>query len=220
MTNAAAADEALLDLGDIEPPSSTTEADDFILDLQEEAPAPSKSIWSEAAEPAVEAAVAGTNDFAQAPASTSAHGFAEEMQPAATPEPFEASSGYGVEAAHEAYVSAPGFTESSGIEIPPPEAYDTHETFAPEEVFEQEAASHSFSETASVQETAPSKEAGVETQPEGAITLEQLSPEAIDAIARRAVELLSSKVVEEIAWEVVPQLAELLIKRKLEEEKA
>ena len=46
-----------------------------------------------------------------------------------------------------------------------------------------------------------------------------LSPEAIDAIARRAVELLSTKVVEEIAWEVVPQLAELLIKRKLEEEK-
>lgn len=51
----------------------------------------------------------------------------------------------------------------------------------------------------------------------GLITLEQLSPEAVDAIARRAVELLSEKVVQEIAWEVVPQLAELLIKRKLEE---
>lgn len=51
----------------------------------------------------------------------------------------------------------------------------------------------------------------------GQITLEQLSPEAIDAIARRAVESLSEKVVQEIAWEVVPQLAELLIKRQLEE---
>ncbi|HKO97736.1 MAG TPA: hypothetical protein VJU86_12125 [Pyrinomonadaceae bacterium] len=51
----------------------------------------------------------------------------------------------------------------------------------------------------------------------GSITLEQLSPEAIDAIARRAVEMLSEKVVQEIAWEVVPQLAELLIKRQLEE---
>jgi CRISPR/Cas system-associated protein Csm6 len=49
------------------------------------------------------------------------------------------------------------------------------------------------------------------------ITLDQLSPEVIDAIARRAVEQLSEKVVQEIAWEVVPQLAELLIKRQLEE---
>ena len=47
--------------------------------------------------------------------------------------------------------------------------------------------------------------------------LQQLSPEMIDAIARRAVELLSEKVVQEIAWEVVPQLAELMIKRQLEE---
>jgi CheY-like chemotaxis protein len=52
----------------------------------------------------------------------------------------------------------------------------------------------------------------------GQITLEQLSPEVIDAIARRAVEQLSEQVVEQIAWEVVPQLAELLIKRRLEDE--
>jgi CheY-like chemotaxis protein len=45
----------------------------------------------------------------------------------------------------------------------------------------------------------------------------ELSPEMIDAIARRAVEQLSEKVVQEIAWEVVPQLAELMIKRQLEE---
>ena len=53
----------------------------------------------------------------------------------------------------------------------------------------------------------------------GQITLEQLAPEVIDAIARRAAEQLSEKAVQEIAWEVVPQLAELLIKRKLEESK-
>ncbi len=46
---------------------------------------------------------------------------------------------------------------------------------------------------------------------------DQLSPEMIDAIARRAVELMSEKVIREIAWEVVPDLAELLIKRQLEE---
>jgi CheY-like chemotaxis protein len=51
----------------------------------------------------------------------------------------------------------------------------------------------------------------------GSVRLDQLSPEVIDAIARRAVEQLSAKVIQEIAWEVVPQLAELLIKRKLEE---
>jgi CheY-like chemotaxis protein len=53
--------------------------------------------------------------------------------------------------------------------------------------------------------------------PGGQITLEQCSPELIDAIARRAVELMSEKVVQDVAWEVVPQLAELLIKRRLEE---
>ena len=44
-----------------------------------------------------------------------------------------------------------------------------------------------------------------------------LSPEMIDAIARRVVAQLSEKAIQEIAWEVVPQLAELLIKRQLEE---
>lgn len=54
-------------------------------------------------------------------------------------------------------------------------------------------------------------------RPVGPLTLDQVSPEVIDAIARRAVEQLSATVVKEIAWEVVPELAELLIKRKLEE---
>ncbi len=53
----------------------------------------------------------------------------------------------------------------------------------------------------------------------GQITLDQLAPEVIDAIARRAVEMLSENVVREIAWEVVPELSELLIKRQLEENK-
>jgi hypothetical protein len=49
------------------------------------------------------------------------------------------------------------------------------------------------------------------------ISADSLSPEMIDAIARRVVEMMSDKVVREIAWEVVPDLAELLIKRQLEE---
>jgi CheY-like chemotaxis protein len=61
---------------------------------------------------------------------------------------------------------------------------------------------------------------GSEAQPVAEATpvsAEQLSPEMIDAIARRAVEHMSEKVIQEIAWEVVPQLAELLIKRQLDE---
>ncbi len=54
----------------------------------------------------------------------------------------------------------------------------------------------------------------------GQITLDQLAPEVINAIARRAVEMLSDKVVREIAWEVVPELSALMIKRQLEENKS
>jgi hypothetical protein len=59
--------------------------------------------------------------------------------------------------------------------------------------------------------------APVSAAPAPAISADQLSPEMIDAIARRVVEMMSDKVVREIAWEVVPDLAELLIKQQLEE---
>jgi CheY-like chemotaxis protein len=44
-----------------------------------------------------------------------------------------------------------------------------------------------------------------------------LSAEDIEAIARRVVELISDKVIRDIAWEVVPELADLHVRRKLEE---
>jgi CheY-like chemotaxis protein len=62
--------------------------------------------------------------------------------------------------------------------------------------------------------------APVAAPPLTSISADQLSPEMIDAIARRVVEMMSDKVVREIAWEVVPDLAELLIKRQLEERQA
>jgi CheY-like chemotaxis protein len=55
---------------------------------------------------------------------------------------------------------------------------------------------------------------------EGNAGADNLSPQAIEAIALRVVELLSDKVVREIAWDVVPELAELLIKRQLEEKES
>jgi CheY-like chemotaxis protein len=63
----------------------------------------------------------------------------------------------------------------------------------------------------------PETTASLTPSSQGEFSIQQLSPEMIDAIARRAVEHMSEKVVQEIAWEVVPQLAELLIKRQLEE---
>ncbi|HEX8187504.1 MAG TPA: hypothetical protein VF586_04080, partial [Pyrinomonadaceae bacterium] len=53
---------------------------------------------------------------------------------------------------------------------------------------------------------------------EAPLRADQLSPEIIDAVARRVVEMMSDQVVREIAWEVVPELAELLVRRKLEED--
>jgi CheY-like chemotaxis protein len=71
---------------------------------------------------------------------------------------------------------------------------------------------------------APQGEAAVAfvTEPSSAgevSSSDRLSASEIDAIARRVVELMSDTVVREIAWEVVPELAELMIKRRLEEEK-
>jgi CheY-like chemotaxis protein len=239
MNSAAAADEALLDLGDIEPPVSTTEADDFILDLQDEAPAavapmaePAQeavATWPEAAAPALEAqGVAATADFESSVTGSSAHGFVEEIAPAAY-ENAEASNSY---AATQEADAAPFVTEEAGVQETPAVGEAAPTAFAAQGGFEPQVEAHGGYETTFtampenvLSEETPTIEAKppvVESTaaPTGQITLDQLSPEVIDAIARRAVELLSSKVVEQVAWEVVPQLAELLIKRKLEEEKA
>jgi CheY-like chemotaxis protein len=45
----------------------------------------------------------------------------------------------------------------------------------------------------------------------------ELSPEVINAIARRVIEQMSDQVVREIAWEVVPELSELMIRKKLDQ---
>ncbi len=73
---------------------------------------------------------------------------------------------------------------------------------------------------ASVSAAMPKASAVNDSVPSGLLTADSLSPELIDAIARRAVALLSEKVVQEIVWEIVPDLAELLIKRQLEEKES
>ncbi len=168
LADAAAADDALLDLGEMDAPQSAAEADDFILDIWDDAPA--------------QAATAAT---ASAPA----------VETNAAPQIVDEEDAVETPAAVAEFVEAEVIEAEPVLEAEPL----VEETRAQEE------------ETAA---------APVMAEPQtGQITLEQLSPEAIDAIARRAVEQLSEKVVEQIAWEVVPQLADLLIKRRLEEEK-
>ncbi len=261
MTRAAAADEALLDLGDIEPPSSTMEADDFILDLQDDAPLASVAEPRAATAPVIEAS-AQEAEAAQSSLEVAAHGSADLSAVAAAPviteyqevisgvAPFAAETRDDAQSAVEASPAmwgeeaemhtgvveeaAPEESEQmaergdagaapyemvSGVPVYSEEATAAFEPHAEAESKSAEAASAgAFAETEGLI-ASPSSSSESAPQTGGQITLDQLSPEAIDAIARRAVEMLSTRVVEEIAWEVVPQLAELLIKRKLEEEK-
>ena len=91
-----------------------------------------------------------------------------------------------------------------------------HELAAPQEMTAPQAgAQESVSEPSTVGYVVGDVRAGLEEP----LSADQLSPEAVEKIARRVVELMSDKVVREIAWEVVPELAELLIKQKLDEEK-
>lgn len=227
MSNAAAADEALLDLGDIEPPVATVEADDFILDLQDDSlPQPVHAVAatpSEAAQPEPEAAgVSDSFAFSPSVVEPPRSEFGDWVAPTG-PEPVEAS--YRAEEPEPVLqeTAAPAATAASA----PFEDAGPH-------VYEPQVSSYGLAEASAVPMTETmipetptgfdeqhglAEETAGEAPTAGQISLDQLSPEAIDAIARRAVELLSTKVVEEIAWEVVPQLAELLIKRKLEEEK-
>jgi len=91
---------------------------------------------------------------------------------------------------------------------------------APEPTHEKQHVAE-FQEWAIVTET-PSEPPLPVSVPEDQVSIDpklSLSSETIDAIARRVVEQMSEKVVREITWEVVPELAELLIRKRLEEQK-
>lgn len=179
----ASSDDALLDLGDIEPPSAgAAEADEFFLDLFDESSEEAPSTAQAVAEPAAQEFVEGQVIGAEAPPI--------EVEPETTPEP-----------------------QPSAWETSARAAYPSDLSTAPTERlpddYHIEAAANALA--------AGGQAAPLAAPPAGQITLDQISPEVIEAIARRAVEMLSERVVEQVAWEVVPQLAELLVKRKLEE---
>lgn len=175
MASAKLSDEALLDLDDVPSSRRATEADDFILDLQDESFSMDDETLEEY-EKELTAAKPEAGAFAEAQMTNDEQSadFASAEEP-----------------------SMQTATASPQMESESVERQEARATDEP---------------TASA--------APAQALPVGQITLSQLSPEVIDAIARRAVEQISERVVEEVAWEVVPELAELLIRRHLERERA
>jgi CheY-like chemotaxis protein len=255
---AAAADDALLDLGQAAAPSAaaTTEADDFILDLGfDDEPAVAAEVFDSplAAQPAP------APKWADAPSAfaEAAHGERPRaFEPSATYEPapsFDSSNTFAQPEASAARDEAPwrdvvlqdgpqgfafGGAESQAAGATPrgfvePEVVPADEPvpavvvagFADGSVegdLPRAPAAQSSSAQAAPQEPSTAGFAVGEARAglEEPLRADQLSPEAVETIARRVVELMSDKVVREIAWEVVPELAELLVKQRLEEEKS
>ena len=247
-TERAASDEdTLLDLDDIEMPRSSAmaEADDFILDLQD-APAmhsqaaPADEVLSSsfdyeqqqqaavedesvietqlAEEMTASAQQAAEFTAAQEGGAAQRGDFAliEEQQPSVSGFDFyqQGATPPATEAEFPSQPAAESTQEQTTDNLQTPAQLAPTEQlpgiFRSEEMPAQQA--EAASETASSSQSPQSPE-------QGQISLAQLSPEAIDAIARRVLKQLSTKVVEQVAWEVVPPLAELLIKRRLEEGK-
>jgi CheY-like chemotaxis protein len=228
----ASSDDSLLDLGDMQTPPAMTEADDFFLDLLDDAPTQpqaSARSWAETSAPSFESAQATSAPAFELDVETP---FNSEAATTTTTAPPQAQD----------FVEAQVVSEEEGAEFAPAEAeattsavyepaqeshYQTRQDFS---VDAQSALTERLPDNYQLEGAAASVSPATETAPEGVaaesraplagqITLEQLSPEVIEAIARRAVEHLSERVIEQIAWEVVPDLAELLIKRRLEQEK-
>ena len=184
--------DVLLDLGDIEPVHAS--AEEFVLDLEDvavdEAPAYAAPAYEAPMRAFVEPEVTET----QAPAYESSY------------QPHVHSSFAETQDVYHSSNEAPYASAAHDVtEIEPYESAAVPPELTPDPV-------PVFGET-----EFPVAES---SRPATSINADQLSPEMIDAIARRCVELMSDKVIREIAWEVVPDLAELLIKRQLEEKQA
>jgi CheY-like chemotaxis protein len=207
------ADDALLELDDVDSTGAHAQTGDLVLDIDDDAGAYVPQRAAQAAQSYADAPAYGESAYADdAPT-------AVEMQSAGSVSMAEPSIAWVTQ--DEFAVSPDAITEQ--VAAP---AWGAAETSAP-----------TFDETSHIGETSstPSHEASeqvshealttgvaqeTETQTASRSGAGELSPEAIEMIARRVVEQLSERVVREIAWEVVPDLAERLIRQKLEEERA
>lgn len=191
----AASDDALLDLGEIEPrPAAHVEADDFFLDLLDEGA------------PQAHANAPSMAEAAAAPAAAAQHTSTATAEHA--------------EFAPVEVEAPPIASDESGQHIVPSQTQRDSAASAQAAPTQRLPADFQpYGTAGAASATASNETSATAHQPPraGQITLEQLAPEVIETIARRVVEQLSASAVEQIAWEVVPQLAELLIKRRLEE---
>jgi CheY-like chemotaxis protein len=209
--------DMLLDLGDIEPSRASSahdDSDDFVLDLDDapvsEAPAyaasprfESPSTFGSPAFGSASAPEAPMRTFVEPQVTESRYQPAVHSSLAETQEvPYQVTD-------IEPYEAAAPYEAATPYEAPTP--YEAAAAVPPELTPDPVPV---FSETEFPIADTPQAPS---TPRAGAVSADQLSPEMIDAIARRCVELMSDKVIREIAWEVVPDLAELLIKRQLEE---
>jgi hypothetical protein len=225
VSNVASSDDALLDIGDIEPRSAAmTEADDFFLDLLDESPGQTRASapsFPATPEPSVEATPASS--IAEEMDAHARVDYEEETAEVASPQAqdFVESQVLSEESRTEFVPvedEASSVAEYQSTDVAPPSAreeFSADTQLAPTERLPNDFQPERTHAEMGVPESGATASASPGT---GQITLEQLSPEVIETIARRAVEQLSARVVEQIAWEVVPDLAELLIKRRLEEE--
>jgi len=197
--------DVLLDLGELET-ARAAESDDFVLDLDDDlAPAYEAAPMRAFVEPEVRetVAAAGAYESSYQPETYQSNSYSSYEETQEVPYTAEVET---------SYESPSGYESSS---VPPELTPDPVPVFGETE-FPVASESLVVSESAVAEPAAPAISDHVRTAAQS-FTADQLSPEMIDAIARRAVELMSDKVIREIAWEVVPDLAELLIKRQLEE---
>ncbi|HKR22651.1 MAG TPA: hypothetical protein VJS17_08660, partial [Pyrinomonadaceae bacterium] len=196
--------DVLLDLGELEA-ARAEETDDFVLDLDDEvAPGYDAPPMRAFVEPEVRETVASASAYESYQPQTYQP---ETYQPANSHSSFTDTQDVPFAPDHQVEnvtAAEPVYEYSAPPELTP----DPVPVFGETEFPVAEAPATSYSE--------PTTSDYVNRAAQS-FSADQLSPEMIDAIARRAVELMSDKVIREIAWEVVPDLAELLIKRQLEE---
>ena len=225
------ADDVLLDLGQMQSPAAyDISEDDFVLDLGLDEPAP-PAPQTDAPSAFAEASHGGsvaTFDEYDSPLEGFEHSatsvsIQEQDVPVAEIVMQDEPQAFG---AHEVSVESHGFIEPSVVPADAPVPAMIVDEYSDGSV-EGDVAKAPVSpyttqpveEPASEPSTAGYVVGEARAVHEEGARADHLSPEAIDKIARRVVEQMSESIVREIAWEVVPDLAELLIKRKLDEEK-
>ena len=183
-------DDVLLDLGDLDSAPGPASVGESVLELEDEEP---------------EAAAYAPESFGSPSMSQSSSDHIPYAS-VAEPEWLDAP-------ARQSSQSSAGGEQDFGAWaiVPPPASFERTD----------DSSSAGFAERQAPMQTADSGWVGAAEMParsgSASQSQQRLSPEDIDAIARRVVEHLSEKAVREIAWEVVPELAELMIKRRLEE---